>query len=97
MPASSLGREVVQRFTWQTTTRPNLQAGVEPCGVAKALLRVRDLDAAAAWLASFEECCGRREGFPSERTAADDGPAEWGDGLVWAELHRSDPWRTGWD
>lgn len=26
-----------------------------------------------------------------------DGPAEWGDGLVWAELHRSDPWRTGWD
>ncbi len=191
----------------------NLQAGVEPYGVAKALLRARDLDAAAAWLASFEEWCGRREGFLPERTAADDGswewtrkrlvtardgllrlvgrgvlftfldpelavdgplpsasnrieggvnariramprdrrglstlrrakavcwwrhmhtesplpaagilrsmptdddiaelyrrtvyepqrrdgPAEWGDGLVWAELHRSDPWRTGWN
>lgn len=197
----------------QTTTRPNLQAGVEPYGVAKALLRARDPDAAAARLASFEERRGRREGFPSERTAADDGswewtrkrlvtardgllrlvgrgvlltsldpelavdgplpstsnrieggvnaqihamlrdhrglgtlrrakavcwwchmhtesplpaagilrsvptdddvaelhrrtvcepqrrdgPAEWGGGLVWAELHRSDPWRTGWD
>ena len=197
----------------QTTTRPNLQAGVELYGVAKALLRVHDLDAAAARLASFEEWCGRWEGFLPERTAADDGswewtrkrlatardgllrlvgrgvlftfldpelavdgplpstnnqieggvnaqmramlrdhrglstprrakavywrcymhtesplpaagilrsmptdddiaelyrrtvyepqrrdgPAEWGDGLVWAELHRSDPWRTGWD
>lgn len=61
----------------QTTTRPNLQAGVEPYGVAKAFLRVRDLDAAAARLASFEERCGRREGFLSERTAADDGSWEW--------------------
>lgn len=61
----------------QTTTRPNLQAGVEPYGVAKALLRARDLDTAAAWLDSFEEWCGRWEGFLPERTAADDGSWEW--------------------
>ena len=61
----------------QTATRPNLQAGVELYGVAKALLRVRDPDAAAARLDSFEERCGRWAGFPSERTAADDGSWEW--------------------
>ena len=26
-----------------------------------------------------------------------DGPVEWGDGLVWAELHNSTPWRIDWD
>lgn len=26
-----------------------------------------------------------------------EGPAEWGDGLVWSELHRQDAWRTDWD
>ena len=26
-----------------------------------------------------------------------DGPVEWGDGLVWAELHHSTPWRIDWD
>ena len=26
-----------------------------------------------------------------------DGPAEWGDGLVWAEMHHSTPWRIDWD
>ena len=26
-----------------------------------------------------------------------DGPKEWGDGLVWSELHRSTPWRIDWD
>lgn len=25
------------------------------------------------------------------------GPQEWGDGLVWAELHHSQPWRIDWD
>ena len=25
------------------------------------------------------------------------GPREWGDGLVWEELHRSSPWRRDWD
>lgn len=26
-----------------------------------------------------------------------DGPARWGDGLVWADLHHTTPWRTDWD
>lgn len=26
-----------------------------------------------------------------------DGPNEWGDGLVWSELHHSTPWRMDWD
>lgn len=26
-----------------------------------------------------------------------DAPREWGDGLVWSELHRSEPWRIDWD
>lgn len=26
-----------------------------------------------------------------------DGPVEWGDGLVWAEMHHSTPWRIDWD
>jgi len=26
-----------------------------------------------------------------------DGPARWGDGLVWSELHHSDPYRRDWD
>ena len=26
-----------------------------------------------------------------------DAPAEWGDGLVWSELHRSAEWRVDWD
>jgi hypothetical protein len=26
-----------------------------------------------------------------------DGPAEWGDGLVWSELHHSTEWRIDWD
>lgn len=26
-----------------------------------------------------------------------EGPQLWGDGLVWAELHHSVPWRIDWD
>ncbi len=26
-----------------------------------------------------------------------EGPVEWGDGLVWAELRHSSPWRMDWD
>ncbi len=26
-----------------------------------------------------------------------EGPQEWGDDLVWSELHHSKPWRTDWD
>ena len=26
-----------------------------------------------------------------------DGPQEWGDGLVWSELHHSTPWQVDWD
>ena len=30
---------------------------------------------------------------PQER----EGPVEWGDGVVWVELHHSTPWRMDWD
>lgn len=36
-----------------TTARPELQARVELCGIAKALLHVGNANEAAAWLASF--------------------------------------------
>lgn len=50
-----------------TTTRPNLQAGVELYGIAKDLLKVADANAAAEWLASFASWCGRWDAFLKER------------------------------
>ena len=72
-------RTCVQRCTFhafeqvkrQTTTRPKLQAGVELYGIAKDLLRVSDLNGAAAWLASFSNWCTRWDDFLRERTVID--------------------------
>lgn len=216
-PETAVQRCVFHAFNQvkkQTTTRPNLQAGVELYGLAKKLLRIKEAEAAAEWLLSFNDWCARWGDFLAERTfneatgkwnwtherlvtarnglsslikrghlftfldpglAAEgplpatnnrieggvnsplrgmlwlhrglstlrrvkavfwwcymhsecplpageilktmptdddiaelyrraalypqeqDGPSEWGDGLVWAELHHSAPWRTNWD
>ncbi len=54
-----------------TTTRPNLQAGVELYGIAKGLLQVGSREDAAVWLASFSDWCTRWQGFLKERTVVD--------------------------
>ncbi|WP_283171742.1 IS1249 family transposase [Curtanaerobium respiraculi] len=52
----------------QTTTRPNLPAGVELYGLARGLLHVRDAGAAAAWLAGYSDWCSRWEDFLAGET-----------------------------
>lgn len=52
----------------QTTSRPNLQAGVELYGIAKALLRVKSPKASVEWLLAFNDWCSRWEEFLAERT-----------------------------
>lgn len=54
-----------------TTSRPNLQAGVELYGIAKDLLQVGSEEEAAKWLASFSDWCTRWQGFLKERTVVD--------------------------
>lgn len=48
---------VFEQVRRSTTSRPKLQAGVELCGIAKALLHVRDANGAGAWLASLSSWC----------------------------------------
>jgi hypothetical protein len=52
----------------QTTTRPNLQAGVELYGLAKKLLKAKDIDAATKWISSYNDWCMSWEDFLSEKT-----------------------------
>lgn len=54
-----------------TTTRPKLQAGVEMYGIAKDLMRIKDLDSAAVWLAGFSSWCTRWDDFLKEKTLVD--------------------------
>jgi hypothetical protein len=62
----------------QTTTRPNLQAGVELYGIAKQLLKVKGTDAAVKWLATYSDWCTRWEGFLAEKTRdAETGKWDW--------------------
>jgi hypothetical protein len=62
----------------QTTTRPNLQAGVELYGLAKQLVKVKDTGAAVAWLASYNDWCARWEEFLAEKTKdPDTGKWDW--------------------
>lgn len=62
---------VYEQVKRQTTTRPKLEAGVELYSIAKDLLRVSDLNQAAAWLASFSNWCSRWDGFLKEKTVID--------------------------
>lgn len=62
----------------QTTTRPNLQAGVELYGLAKELLHVVTADAATAWLLAYNDWCARWDRFLSEKTLdAETGRWDW--------------------
>jgi hypothetical protein len=54
-----------------TTTRPNLQAGVELYKIAKDLMHVEDLDGAALWLAGFANWCSCWDNFLKEKTVID--------------------------
>ena len=58
----------VRRYT---TSKPRLQAGAELLGIAKALLRVEDRNAAAEWLASYLGWCERWDSFLAEGTVVD--------------------------
>ena len=44
-----------------------------------------------------DQSIGREMNLTSYESGARVGPQEWGDGLVWEELHRQTPWRRDWD
>ena len=54
-----------------TTSRPKLDAGVELYSLAKRLLKAKDADAAAAWLADYASWCSKWERFLREFTLKD--------------------------
>ena len=54
-----------------TTSRPKLDAGVELYSLAKRLLKAKDADAAAAWLADYASWCSKWERFLREFTMKD--------------------------
>ena len=54
-----------------TTLKPRLEAGTELLGIANELLRVKDADGAASWLAAYSEWCTRWKSFLSEYTSKD--------------------------
>lgn len=78
-PETAVQRCVFHAFNQvraQTTTRPNLQAGAELYGIAKDLLHVKTIGAAAEWLQAFNDWCTRWEGFLAERTR-DEETGKW--------------------
>lgn len=54
-----------------TTSRPKLDAGVELYSLAKRLLKAKDADSAAAWLADYATWCVKWERFLREFTIKD--------------------------
>ena len=54
-----------------TTTRPKLDCGRELYSLAKKLLKAKDADGAAAWLAGYGEWCTKWERFLREFTLKD--------------------------
>lgn len=52
----------------QTTSRPKLQAGVELYGLAKSLLKVKEVGQALEWIESYSEWCDRWDEFLAEKT-----------------------------
>lgn len=55
----------VRRYT---TSKPKLEAGIELLGIANRLMRARDPEAAAQWLADYNAWCVRWEDFLKEFT-----------------------------
>lgn len=60
----------VKRYT---TTRPNLQAGIELYGLAKDLLHIRSLKEADKWVERFLQWCEFWNDFLSEKTRTERG------------------------
>lgn len=58
----------VRRYT---TTRPNLEAGVELYALAKRLLDVKEESEAYMWVVEYLQWCERWDGFLKERTVVD--------------------------
>lgn len=56
-----------------TTTRPGTQAGVDPCALARKLLRAGSSGQAAAWLAACARRCSDYDEFLREETTGDGG------------------------
>ena len=54
-----------------TTSRPNLEAGKELYSLAKRLLKAKDADSAAEWLAGYAGWCAKWERFLREFTLKD--------------------------
>ena len=54
-----------------TTSRPKLDAGKELYGLAKSLLKAKDADSAAKWLACYAEWCSKWDSFLREFTIKD--------------------------
>ena len=54
-----------------TTARPKLECGRELYAIAKRLLKAKDADSAAAWLAEYAGWCSRWERFLREFTLKD--------------------------
>jgi len=54
-----------------TTSRPKLDAGVEPYSPARRLLKAKDADAAATWLADYATWCPKWERLLREFTLKD--------------------------
>lgn len=54
-----------------TTTRPNLDCGKEIYALAKQLLKVKDADLAATWMADFASWCSRWDRFLDEHSFVD--------------------------
>ena len=79
-PATRVQRCVFHAFCQvrrYTTSRPNLQAGAELYGIAKALLSVSSPGEANAWAATYLDWCGRWSGFLSETTVDARGRRVW--------------------
>lgn len=59
---------------YYTTSRPNLQAGVEPCALAKELLHLEKLAQAQWWRERFVQWCGFWCDFLEGRSTVEGGP-----------------------
>lgn len=62
---------VARRVKEFTTLSPKLEAGQELLGMANTLLKVKDADAAALWLAAYAGWCTKWDAFLKESTVRD--------------------------
>ena len=73
-PATRIQRRVFHAFCQVrrcTTSRPKLDCGIELYGIARRLLKAKDADSAAAWLADYAGWCAKWDRFLREFTLKD--------------------------